>query len=432
MLTQIYFWAIVITELMMIAMSLHVTHYSGFTKVQKSWYLLTFFSVMLCAGAEFAVHCGYYDPSFAVPLTVVTVIQFSLAPMLGVFFSGALGLHREARIASVLFFLNMFVEIIMAPFGMIFKFDETGYHRGELFILYEAFYFISLIYLVVSMVVVGRRFRHRDAVTIVMILVVLVAGIIPMTFFKINITYIAIAISASLCYIYYNDLVQQDIQAELVVNQKRVSAMQNHIISGLASLIENRDLDTGGHIARTSAYVKILAEAARKDGVYADRITDHEITLLYTLAPMHDVGKILIPDSILLKPGRFTPEEYEKMKEHAAMGGKVVREILNGITDEEYISCAADIATYHHERWDGKGYPEGLKEEQIPLSARIMALADVFDALVSERCYKKPIAYDEAFRIIEEESGTHFDPRLAKVFLDHRNEFIPEDKTGQA
>ena len=422
--TQMYMCVIILTELMMLAMTLHVATYSGFTKIQKAWYLLTFLSVMLCAGAEFAVHCGYYSPSFAVPLTVLTVLQFSLAPMLGVFFTGALGLHKEAKIASFLFALNAVVEIVMAPLGLIFYFDEAGYHRGDLFIIYEAFYVISLIYLIVSMIVVGRKFRHRDVWTIVMILVVLVAGIIPMTLFKLNITYIAVAISASLCYIYYNDLVQQDIQAELVLNQNRVSSMQNHIISGLANLIENRDMNTGGHIARTSAYVKALAEAARNDGVYADVLTDHYIELLYTLAPMHDVGKILVPDSILLKPARLTAEEFEKMKTHTVHGERIVTEILNGITDEEYLSFAADIATGHHERWDGSGYPKGLKGEEIPLAARIMALADVFDALVSERVYKKPIPPEEAFKIIEEESGTHFDPKLVQVFLKHKESIL--------
>ncbi|MBQ3791865.1 MAG: hypothetical protein II797_02050 [Clostridia bacterium] len=189
---------ILLTELMMIAMTLHVAIYSGFTKEQKTWYILTFTSIMLCAGAEFAVHCGYYKPSFAVPLTILTVIQFSLAPLLGVFFSGALGLHQQARLAGVIFSLNALVEIAAAPFGWIFRFTEEGYTRGEGFIVYEIFYFISLIYLIVSMISVGRRFRHRDARTIIMILVILVAGIIPMTIFKLNITYMAIAISASL------------------------------------------------------------------------------------------------------------------------------------------------------------------------------------------------------------------------------------------
>ena len=418
-----YSCLIMIAEIMMLAMTLHVITYAGFTRTQKTWYILTFGAVMICAAAEFAVHCGYYDPRFAVPLTVLTVIQFSLAPMLGVFFTGALGLHKEAKFASRVFSLNLIVEAVAAPFGLIFRFDETGYSRGELFIIYEIFYFISLIYLIVCMIIVGKKFRNRDTITIIMIIVILIAGIIPMTLFKVNITYVAIAICASICYIYYNDLVQQDIKNELIENQKKISAMQDHMISGLASIVESRDTDTGGHITRTGAYVRIIAENARKEGVYADILSDHYITLMRTLAPMHDIGKIVIPDSILKKPGKLTPEEFEIMKRHAAVGGTVVREVLNGVTDEEYLSLASDIATYHHEKWDGKGYPEGLSGEQIPLSARIMALADVFDALVSERCYKKPMPVEEAFKVIEEESGTHFDPNLVKVFLNHKDEF---------
>ncbi|MBQ7727701.1 MAG: HD domain-containing protein [Clostridia bacterium] len=419
---------IILTEIMMVAMTLHVALYSGFTGEQKKWYLLTFGSIMLCAGAEFAVHCGFYDPSYATLLTIITIIQFSLAPLLGVFFSGALGLHKEARIASLVFSLNLLVEIAAAPFGLIFHFDESGYSRGDWFIIYEVFYFISLVYLLISMIRVGKKFRHRDIWTIGMIAVVLIAGILPMTLFKLNITYIAIAISASLCYIYYNDLVQQDIQTELVDNQKKISGMQESIISGMANLIENRDTETGEHISRTSAYVRLLAEKARADGVYADQLTDHFIFLLDTLAPMHDVGKIVISDSILKKPGKLTEQEYAEMKKHASVGGKVVREILSGITDEEYLSFASDIATYHHERWDGTGYPERRREEQIPLSARIMAIADVFDALISERCYKKAMPAEEAVEIIRAEAGQHFDPNLAKVFLDHQDEFIAISK----
>ena len=182
-------------------------------------------------------------------------------------------------------------------------------------------------------------------------------------------------------------------------------------------------MDTGEHISRTSNYVKMLAEFARADGVYADQIDDHFISLMYTLAPMHDIGKIVISDQILKKPGRLTSDEYEQMKRHAAVGGTVVREVLNGITDEEYLAFAADIATFHHERWDGTGYPCKLQGEQIPLSARIMAIADVFDALVSERCYKKAMSHEQAHRIIEEESGTHFDPKLTAVFLAHKSDF---------
>ena len=140
---------------------------------------------------------------------------------------------------------------------------------------------------------------------------------------------------------------------------------------------------------------------------------------MYTLASMHDVGKILVPDSILKKPGKLTPEEYETMKVHAASGGDVVIKVLSGITDEEYLKFVSDIATYHHEWWDGTGYPKKLKGEEIPLCARIMAIADVYDALISKRCYKDAMPIDEAIKIIKEESGTHFDPLLVDVFLEY-------------
>jgi HD-GYP domain-containing protein (c-di-GMP phosphodiesterase class II) len=418
---------ILLTELLMIAMTIHVLHYSGFTKVQKTWYLLTFIDVMLCAAAECAAHSGWVDPKHTAFLTVLTVIQFSCAPLLGILFTGSLGLHHQKKIAVGFFVLNLLIETALAPFGLVFRYTPEGYFRGDLFIVYEAFYFLSLIYLIVGMCIVGKRFRHRDFGTIAMIVVVIVAGIVPMTVWRLNVTYVAIAIAASLCYIYYNDLVQQDIKQDLVENQKKISSMQEHIISGMANLIEHRDLETGEHVSRTSDYVRRLAENARKEGVYADAIDDRFISLLCTLAPMHDIGKIIVSDRILRKPGKLDTAEFEEMKKHAAVGGTVVREALNGVTDEEYLSFASDIATYHHERWDGTGYPKGLKGEEIPLSARIMAIADVYEALISVRCYKNAIPPDEAFAIIREESGSHFDPNLAEVFLNHRDEFRPPE-----
>lgn len=256
-----------------------------------------------------------------------------------------------------------------------------------------------------------------------MIFVVLIAGIIPMTFFKLHVAYVSIAIASCFCYIYYNDLVQQDTKTELVTNQEKITSMQEHIISGLASLIESRDTETGEHVMRTSNIVKTIAEDSLAVGLYAQYIDEHFISLIYTLAPMHDVGKIVVSDQILRKPGKLTKEEYEEMKRHASEGGNVVRKILSGITDEEYLSFASDIATYHHEWWNGSGYPKGLKEEEIPLCARIMAIADVFDALVSKRCYKEAIPTSEAFEIIKEESGTHFDPKLVEVFLAHKEKY---------
>lgn len=419
----VYSSVTILISILMIAMAIHVLTYSGFNRKQKVWFVLTFFSITFCAMAEFAVHCGYYDPNFAIPLTVLTVLQFSVSPVLAMLFTGALGLKRQGKIAAGFFAVNFLTELICSFFGAIFVFGENGYERGDFFIIYEIFYVLGTAYLLVALIFVGRNFRRRDLTTIIMILAVLVAGIAIMTFAKLHVAYFAIAISACLCYIFYNDLVQQDTQAELVSNQKKINEMQEHIITGLASLIESRDTETGEHVARTSALVKHLAENAVQDGVYADVIDEHFISLLCTLAPMHDVGKIVVSDQILRKPGKLTPEEFEEMKRHAAEGGTVVRRILSGITDEEYLGFAADIATFHHEKWNGKGYPKGLKGEEIPLAARIMAIADVFDALISKRCYKDAMTFEEAVEIIEKEAGAHFDPKLVEVLLRHKEEY---------
>ena len=227
-----------------------------------------------------------------------------------------------------------------------------------------------------------------------------------------------------------NDQIQKEKQAEFIANQEKISRMQAHIISGLANLIESRDLETGEHVARTRSYAKALSVFAREDGVYADLLDDHFISLICRVAPLHDVGKIVVPDYVLKKPGRLTPEEYDEMKRHASEGGRVVREVLEGVTDDEYLSFASDVATCHHEKWNGEGYPKGYSGEAIPLSARIMAIADVFDALVSERCYKKAMPPERAFEIIREEAGTHFDPNLAQVFLNHKDEFAELSMRG--
>lgn len=421
----IYSSVILLTELMMLAMVIHVIHYSGFGKSEKRWYVTTFTAIMLCAAAEFcAIHFDARGSGFVIPLTIITVIQFSLSPMLPVFFAGALGMRREARIVGQFFFLNVLAQIVSAPFGWVFFFDEGGkYIRGNLYIIYQFFYISSLVFLIVTLNIVGKRFRNRDIYTIVMVMVIMLSAILPLILYKVYTDYLGIALCACLSYIYYNDLIQEDIQAELIAKQDRITSMQKQMISGLANLIESRDLETGEHVARTCEYVKKLASFARQDGVYVDELSDHFITLIGRVAAMHDIGKIVVSDQILKKRGRLTVEEYEEMKKHASAGGTVVREVLSGITDAEYLTMASDIATYHHEWWNGKGYPVGLRGEEIPLSARIMAIADVYDALISERCYKQAMPKEQACEIIREESGTHFDPKLARAFLNHKEEF---------
>ena len=209
---------------------------------------------------------------------------------------------------------------------------------------------------------------------------------------------------------------------EIEFNTEKLDALQNHIIRSLASLVESRDTDTGGHIQRTSEYVELLANKAFQTNYYPDIINEHYINLLKRAAPMHDIGKIVVPDSILKKEGRFTPAEFEQMKLHTTEGRRIIQEVIGIADDRDFIDIAADVATYHHERWDGTGYPYNLAGEDIPISARIMAIADVFDALVSQRCYKDALTPDSAFNIIEKEAGTHFDPTLVKLFLSVKEE----------
>ena len=421
----LYTGAIVLTELLMLTMTFHVLHYPGFTQVEKRWYFITFLAIFICAGAELiTIQLDARGPAYILPLSVLTVIQFSLTPLLPVFFVGALGMRRQAVIAAGIFCVHILTEIVCAPFGLIFFFDQNGmYFRGGYYVIYEIFFVISLAFLIVCLFLVGKRFKRRDSFTIIMVFILMAAAILPLILSRVYTDYTGIGMCASLCYIYYNDLIQGDIQETLISHQEKMFHMQEHTISGMANLIENRGLESGEHVAHTSLYVRSLAESARQDGVYADALDDRFISMLYMMSPMHDIGKIVVPDDILKKPGKLTDEEFTEMKRHASEAGRVIREVLSGVTDEEYASLAADIATYHHERWDGKGYPTGLAGESIPLSARIMAIVDVYDALTAERYYKKPMPKEEAFDVIRQGAGTLFDPKLTEVFLAHREVF---------
>lgn len=208
----------------------------------------------------------------------------------------------------------------------------------------------------------------------------------------------------------------------LVEHSGRMLALQENTIIGMANLIENRDNDTGEHVKRTSRYVELLVRAARIAGYCTDILTEEYAELLVKAAPMHDIGKIAVSDVILQKPGRLTEEEFNAMKEHTTAGGRIIADVMGGIEEQEYIDIAVQIAEGHHEKWDGSGYPKGLKEDDIPLCARIMAVADVFDALVSRRCYKEAMSVEQAFSIIAESGGSHFDPKLAELFVSIRGE----------
>lgn len=212
---------------------------------------------------------------------------------------------------------------------------------------------------------------------------------------------------------------------------KELENYQNEMIMGFATLVEQRDDSTGGHIRRTSLYVELIAKELRNRGYYRSVLTKDYIQNLITSAPMHDMGKIAIPDAILQKPGRLTEEEYEVMKSHAKCGGEIIKETFGKIEDEEYMEMAYNMATYHHEKWNGKGYPFGLKEQEIPLCARIMAIADVFDAVSEKRCYRDALPLEQCFQIIAEGRGTDFEPLLVDLFLECKDKVIRVHKNTQ-
>ncbi len=198
---------------------------------------------------------------------------------------------------------------------------------------------------------------------------------------------------------------------------ERVSGMQSGMITLMAEIVENRDDNTGGHIRRTAAYVEIIAKELKRQGAYQSVLTDGYIQDMIVAAPLHDIGKIHIPDAVLNKPGRLTAEEFEIMKSHTTAGQELLTHAKGELGEWGYLNTAVEMAAYHHEWWNGKGYPYGISGEEIPLCARIMAVADVFDALTSRRCYKSAMPMEKAFDIIREESGIHFDPVVAEVFF---------------
>lgn len=325
----------------------------------------------------------------------------------------------------------------LTPFtNLLYTIDENNiYSRGQ------HFYFAIIIQLIIYLDLIvylflNRKSIHRKQLTIILCFIVFpqVAQIIQLAFYGLSLINTGYSMAFIIMFIYSNrkmegkletvenaldekEMELQDKSVEIEGSKLMLIKMKDHTIESLSNLVENRDEDTGEHVRRTRTYVEMLAVQMMKNGHYPDILTPRYVRFLKRAAPMHDIGKIVVPDAILKKHGRFTPEEFEQMKRHASEGGRIVHQILDGYEDPEYIKITADIATHHHEKWDGTGYPDNLAGEDIPLCARIMALADVFDALVSPRIYKSPMSYEDAFAIIEKGSGIHFDPIIAEEFM---------------
>lgn len=194
------------------------------------------------------------------------------------------------------------------------------------------------------------------------------------------------------------------------------------MVMGFSTLVESKDGSTGGHIHRTTTYVELLARELKKQNLYSNELTEDYIKNLVMAAPMHDIGKIAIPDAILQKPGKLTEDEFEIMKTHTTKGGEIIEDTFKIMGNDVYGKIAYQVARYHHEKWNGKGYPDGLTRKEIPLSARIMAVADVFDAVSAKRCYRDAMPLEQCFEIIENGSGQDFDPFIVETFLGMREE----------
>ena len=214
------------------------------------------------------------------------------------------------------------------------------------------------------------------------------------------------------------------LELEVAKRTREVIAIQDVTILAMASLAETRDSDTGNHIRRTQHYVKALAEKLRNHPQFAWFLTEGNISMLFKSAPLHDIGKVGIPDRILLKPGRFEPEEFEIMKTHTTLGRDAIVHAENALGIKvDFLTFAKSIALSHQEKWNGSGYPEGLAGEDIPIAARLMAVADVYDALISRRVYKEGMPHEKAVQIMIDGRGTHFDPHMLDAFIEIQEEF---------
>ncbi|MGA1845215.1 MAG: HD-GYP domain-containing protein [bacterium] len=214
-----------------------------------------------------------------------------------------------------------------------------------------------------------------------------------------------------------------ELNEELLASNRHLRNARAASIFGFAKLAEYRDEDTGAHLERIREYARIIAEELARNPAYKERITQEFIEDIYLSSILHDIGKVGIEDSILLKPGKLTPEEFEHIKLHSTLGGDALKAAEDKMEGQSFLSLGREIAYCHHEKWDGSGYPKGLKGEEIPLSARIVALADVYDAITSDRPYKRAFTHEKSVEIILNDRGTHFDPDVVDAFYARRSDF---------
>ena len=285
-------------------------------------------------------------------------------------------------------------------------------------------YLVILLYFILIFVFTVRRIKYlevRKRINVMSFLFISLLILISQVIFpEILISSLVPAFSLIALYINIEDPVL-----------RRMKNYNSEIVTSFATLVESRDSSTGSHVKRTKSYVKIILDEIKTNSLYSSIMTKDFEDKMMNAAPMHDIGKISIPDTILQKPGKLTDEEYSVMKKHSVLGGEIIQEIFKDMDDKEFLNIAYDVTRYHHEKWNGNGYPEGLVGKEIPFSARIMAIADVFDAISAKRCYRDAMPLDKCFAIIKEGKGVDFDPVLTDLFLNAREKVEKVCKESQ-
>lgn len=364
-------------------------------------------------------------------LTAWTVNHLEIVPV-----SLNLVLHAVFFILLSLFMLVMFLHTL----SFIKGFPQKLIFRFLIFLPFIISVILILVFLPELEFIIGKKVNYSMGISVVVCyLVILLYFILIFVFTVRRIKYLEVRKRInvmSFLFISLLILISQIIFPEILISSlvpafslialyiniedpvlRRMKNYNSEIVTSFATLVESRDSSTGSHVKRTKSYVKILLDEIKTNNLYSSIMTKDFEDKMMNAAPMHDIGKISIPDTILQKPGKLTDEEYSVMKKHSVLGGEIIQEIFKDMDDKEFLNIAYDVTRYHHEKWNGNGYPEGLVGKEIPFSARIMAIADVFDAISAKRCYRDAMPLEKCFAIIKEGKGVDFDPVLTDLFL---------------
>lgn len=378
-------------------------------------------------------------------LTAWTVNHLEIVPV-----SLNLVLHAVFFILLSLFMLVMFLHTL----SFIKGFPQKLIFRFLIFLPFIISVILILVFLPELEFIIGKKVNYSMGISVVVCyLVILLYFILIFVFTVRRIKYLEVRKRInvmSFLFISLLILISQIIFPEILISSlvpafslialyiniedpvlRRMENYNSEIVTSFATLVESRDSSTGSHVKRTKSYVKIILDEIKTNNLYSSIMTKDFEDKMMNAAPMHDIGKISIPDTILQKPGKLTDEEYSVMKKHSVLGGEIIQEIFKDMDDKEFLNIAYDVTRYHHEKWNGNGYPEGLVGKEIPFSARIMAIADVFDAISAKRCYRDAMPLDKCFAIIKEGKGVDFDPVLTDLFLNAREKVEKVCKESQ-